>query len=290
MPDDPTTAEQDEIPSLPPPEHASDAFTDVAPFYDKLMSSVPYDYWADYLEELFDRHGIRPDKLLDIGCGTGAVTIQMAQRGYDCHGVDISDAMLEYARRNARDSGLAIRYTCQDAAELKLTGQRFESAISLFDSLNNITVPERLAAAFAHVFHHLTTPGIFVFDLNAEYAFKTGMFSQKSTPLDGELQYVWKSRNDSETRLCVVDMAFEHTPEGHPPRVFHERHVQRAYGKDEIVRMLREAGFDHVWAYDGYTFKSTRRRTDRIFFVASKGLRIRPAYASAAQPLRRRQI
>lgn len=265
----------------------TNAFTHVAPFYDSLMTGVPYDYWTDYLEQLFSRHGISPRSVLDIGCGTGAVTLELAKRGYICHGVDISESMLTLARNNAAKAALAIEYTQQDASDLTLTGRRFEAIVSLFDSLNNILDPLRLAEAFQRAHHHLSSPGVLIFDVNTEYAFETGMFNQRSTPADGPLQYVWRSEYDAVHRLCTVNMTFRIDQPDGSQLGFEEKHLQRAYSKDEIFAMLEKAGFDSLWCYDAYTFKATRKRSDRIFFVAGRGLTARPVYVDSATRLRR---
>ncbi|MDR3709378.1 MAG: class I SAM-dependent methyltransferase [Capsulimonadaceae bacterium] len=264
------------------------AFTQVAPFYDALMAGVPYDYWADYIEQLFARHGIEPDTILDIGCGTGALTIELAERGFRCVGVDLSESMLECARANCSRKALAIEYSRQDAAEFSLPGRRFDAATSLFDSLNNLITPERLTMAFKRVAHHLSVPGIFIFDMNTEYAFTSGMFNQRSTPADGPLQYLWRAHYDRDERICRIDMSFRYEPDGQAPREFHETHVQRAYDSAEIEQWLLASGFDYVWRYDAYTLKSPKRRSDRVFFVASRSLTARPPYVNKVLPVRRR--
>jgi len=271
----------------PPTVQMGTAFTDVAPFYDALMAGVPYDYWADYIEQLFERHGVRPGTLLDIGCGTGALTIEMALRGYRCTGVDLSESMLALAVQNSALRAIAIDFIHQDAAELSIPGRRFNAAVSLFDSLNNLTEPGRLRAAFERARQQLTSPGIFVFDLNTEYAFTSGMFNQRSTPADGDLQYTWRSNYDRDSKICTIDMKFSFEPVGTDAKKFVETHVQRAYERGDITQWLTEAGFDGVWCYDAYTFKEPRRRSDRIFFVAGKGLATRPEYVNKVLAIRR---
>ena len=46
--------------------------------------------------------------ILEIGCGTGRVTIPLASAGFDIIGLDVSSSMLEEARRKAEDQGLSI--------------------------------------------------------------------------------------------------------------------------------------------------------------------------------------
>jgi hypothetical protein len=123
---------------------------------------------------------------------------------------------------------------------------------------------------------------VFIFDVNTEYALSAGMFSQRSTPADGPLQYVWQSTYDASERLCAIDMKFRYTEPDGTEREFKEMHLQRAYSKDEIFAMLDTAGFDALWCYDAYTFKATRKRSDRVFFVAGRDLTARPSYVDEA--------
>jgi ubiquinone/menaquinone biosynthesis C-methylase UbiE len=251
----------------------ANAFGHVAQYYDMLMAGVPYDYWVDYIEQLWSRHGLLPLSVLDVGCGTGAVAIELRRRGYEPVGVDISASMLDFARRNAAAKGAPVRFEVQDAAELSLPGQRFDAIVSLFDSLNNIVEPDRLQMAFRQAYEHLASPGLFIFDVNAEFAFKAGMFRQRSTDADGPLQYVWKPVYDPQTKLCVIEMTFRYTPtDGRPASMFSETHVQRWYETGDVIEMLQRAGFGPVWVYDGYTFKPARKRSDRLFFVAAKDM------------------
>lgn len=66
-----------------------------AEFYDRLTTDVDYGPWADYLLSLFEKHGRgRPETLLDLACGSGSLSLELASRGVDVIGVDGSEDML----------------------------------------------------------------------------------------------------------------------------------------------------------------------------------------------------
>jgi ubiquinone/menaquinone biosynthesis C-methylase UbiE len=247
----------------------SDAFINVAPFYDELMEDVPYENWVDYIEHLFKKNHVSPKSILDIGCGTGAITILMSQRYYHCVGIDISEPMLAQARRAAIESGLDIEFHCQDATELSLPGKNFDAIVSVFDSLNYITEYENLISSFVQARKHLSKTGIFIFDLNSEYAFQANLFNQASIFDDESLHYVWKSTYDEESRICTVDMVFrKYSEEDKQENIFRERHYQRAYSIEEVTEGLKKAGFEKIFCYDAYSFRAPKKKSDRIYFVA----------------------
>lgn len=248
------------------------SFGPVAAHYDALMAGVPYRFWVRYLAQLWAKHGITPKTILDLACGTGTVSRLLAHQNYDVTGVDLSAPMLEQAREAAALEHLSLDFIQQDAAELDLGSRCFDSVISLFDSLNYILDANRLRAAFARIWMHLQPGGVFVFDLNTEYALAQGMFNQSSTRQGEPLHYRWRSRYDPQTHLCTVSMRFAYDlGKGGARQVFHETHHQRAYSKEEIVAWLSEVGFASISIYDAYTTEPAKGRSDRLFYVAIKG-------------------
>ncbi len=246
------------------------AFGPVAPYYDALMSGVPYRFWVDYLERLWALHDRTPRTVLDLACGTGTVSRLLASRGYAPTGVDLSGGMLDVARRRAAEAGLPLTFHQQDAAELDLGDARFDAIICLFDSLNYILELDRLQSAFARVCAHLQPGGTFIFDVNTEYALAEGMFNQSCMRLSEPLRYRWRSRYNAETRLCTVRMDFSYDPGTGVRESFLEVHRQRAYGKDELAEWLRASGFGEVTVYDAYTTDPPKKRSDRLFYFAVK--------------------
>lgn len=255
---------------MPPPDPENMAFGAVTPYYDVLMAGVPYQFWVDYLERLWTRHGQMPLTVLDLACGTGTVSRILASRGYELTGVDLAEGMLEVARRKALEARLPLAFHQQDAATLDLGEQRFDSVVCLFDSLNYLVEPVRLQVAFARIFAHLRPGGSFIFDVNTEYALANGMFNQSCTRRDEPLHYRWRSQYDPETRLCTVRMNFSYDSGDGRRQAFTEVHRQRAYSKEELTQWLREAGFTEIFVYDGYTTNPPKKRSDRLFYFAAK--------------------
>jgi 2-polyprenyl-3-methyl-5-hydroxy-6-metoxy-1,4-benzoquinol methylase len=69
-------------------------------------------------------------KIIDIGCGTGRHSIELARRGYDVTGIDLSDSQLAKAREKAKALGLTVAFQKQDARQLPFLSE-FDLAIML---------------------------------------------------------------------------------------------------------------------------------------------------------------
>ena len=74
-----------------------EAYTSFAEVYDTFMDNVPYQEWADYLEERLKEYGIEDGLVMELGCGTGSMTQILSEKGYDMIGIDNSEDMLELA-------------------------------------------------------------------------------------------------------------------------------------------------------------------------------------------------
>lgn len=69
-------------------------------------------------------------KILDIGCGTGRHAIELAKRGYNVTGIDLSENQIKRAREKAQEAGVTIDFQIQDARNLPFDGE-FDVAIML---------------------------------------------------------------------------------------------------------------------------------------------------------------
>ena len=83
--------------------------------------------------EFVRRLGLVPgNRVLDVACGTGNLTVPAARTGADVTGVDIATNLLEQARTRAATEGVAARFDEGDAEQLPYPDASFDTVISMF--------------------------------------------------------------------------------------------------------------------------------------------------------------
>lgn len=232
------------------------------------MSDVNYGVWADYIESVFSHYGKRPSLLVDLGCGTGSMCIELAMRGYDMIGVDISPDMLSKASVKSRERNLDILFLNQDMSSFELFGT-VDAALCLMDSLNYITDLRSLKRMLCLVYNYLNPGGIFIFDINSEYKLKSLLGSNVFYSIDDRQAYIWQNDYNPRNRVCTFELTF-FSREGEHYRRFDETHIERAYRVKDLEGYLRSAGFIINGIFDGLSFKRYKKNSERIFFVCVK--------------------
>ena len=148
------------------------SYFEFAKFYDNLTENVDYKKRAEYFDTIIKKYK-KTDKnlLLDLACGTGSLTEQMALLGYDCMGIDGSYEMLNEAFEKKMNSGLDIQYICQDMREYELYGCA-DVTICALDSLNHLDSFDDVKKVFKQVWLSTENSGLFIFDMNSVYKHK----------------------------------------------------------------------------------------------------------------------
>jgi len=235
--------------------------------YDKLMDNVDYVSWADYLEKLLSRMGMQKNNtILELGCGTGNITVELASRGYDICGLDISADMLAVAREKIEEEGYLVQLFCQPMEQLNLNA-KFNCIIIPCDGVNYITSKRDLSILFTRVKKHLTKDGILIFDISSKYKLSDILGNNTFTRIDEELCYIWENSYNSKKCEVYMDLTFFQR-QGENYIRFEETHVQRAYGSEEIVEVLNKAGFGSIKVYGDFKFSSPSPKSERIHFTA----------------------
>ena len=236
-----------------------------ARIYDSLMHDAPYGVWAAQIDRWMKKNpGDGQGIILDLGCGTGSVSVLMAEKGYSIIGVDSSEDMLAAAQAKTASRKADVMFIRQDIRELDLYGT-VQGAFSVFDVMNYILDAEDLLKVFTRVRIFLEQGCPFVFDMNTLYKFKFGLRSEiySGTGSGGE-SYVWNNVFSSETMINTYDMLF-FSPEAQ--HGFREKHLQRAYECEEVARLLKLAGFQYVEIKNGYTDEPIKEDSLRAVFV-----------------------
>ena len=237
--------------------------------YDELTTDVGYVQWADYLEKHFARSALPIHTVLDLACGTGSLTLELARRGYEMIGVDQSEEMLAQAAEKCRQaSEIPPLFLHQSMDKLDLYGT-IDACVCCLDSVNYVTSPQKLERAFQRVHTFLMPGGLFVFDVNTP---------DKLRALDGQVfldesadaYCVWRADYSARRRVCTYGMdLFTLEPDGRWSRA-EELHEEYAYEPDELEALLIRAGFSRIKQYGERKLRAPKAGEGRIFFAARK--------------------
>lgn len=107
---------------------------------------------SELLDALVQRAAPQPgERWLEAACGPGIVSRRLASRVRSVHGIDMTAAMVDTARREAAGAGLAnATFEVGDAAATGLPGASFDGAVTRF-SLHHIPLPGRVLSELARV-------------------------------------------------------------------------------------------------------------------------------------------
>ena len=237
-------------------------YSGFAYLYDILMESTPYHRWAAYIDKML-KHHLQPENniVLDLACGTGNITLALAQAGYDMIGVDISIDML--AQAQAKITNEKILFLAQDMRNLDLYGT-IDAVISTCDGLNYILDEAELETIFKKVKMFMNPGGVFIFDMNTEHKYKNVLADKSFTAQKGDVSYDWDNHYNASTMINEYQVMFK--PINDEP--FMEVHYQRAYHVDAVCDMLRNTGFKTVAVYDGYSDEVIKEDSVRAVYIA----------------------
>ena len=102
-------------------------------------------------------------RILELCCGTGRLTIPIAQEGYNICGVDYTPSMFEQAQAKAIKAGLEINFIEADIRTLNLQ-DKYDLVFIPFNSIHHLYKNEDLFRAFNVVKNHLKEGGLFLLD------------------------------------------------------------------------------------------------------------------------------
>ncbi|WP_283678260.1 class I SAM-dependent methyltransferase [Lentilactobacillus sp. Marseille-Q4993] len=239
-----------------------------AEFYDELFDNTLYGKWADYSEARLGNG----KQILDLACGTGRFIIEMAKRGYECEGADLSYDMLSLAAQHAEESGVAVGLNQIDITDL--SGIEKYSTITCFDDSLCYFVKKRdLEQVFSEVSNHLNEDGKFLFDVISPYQTDEVYPGYMYNYRDDDSAFMWTSYEGEFAPHSVEHdlVFFKYNPDTEAYDAYNELHQERTYNLDEYQQMLAKAGLDLVSVTTDFGNQPFDPKAKRWFFECKKG-------------------
>jgi SAM-dependent methyltransferase len=201
--------------------------------------------------EIFARNSIRGGLVVDLGCGSGLWAGELIEAGYRVLGIDISEAMVELARRRAPEAEFRVG----SLFEVEIPPCAAVTAVS--EVLNYLFDPENenrgLARIFRRVYDALLPGGVFVFDVLGPGQVEPGSAARGFRL--GEDWAVLSEREEDAELGTLMRRIVSFRKVGEHYRRNDEVHRVRLYPPDELSAELRRVGFRvrKMHAYGGYS-------------------------------------
>ncbi len=212
----------------------SNVFLDYSKYYDLLNQGKNYKDECGFVKALIEAYCPKARSILNIGCGTGEHDRYFKEMGYAVEGIDLSEEMLNIARRKNPE----IIYTNADARSFSVE-KKFDVIVSLFHVLSYQNSNQDVLDYLTRIEEHLAPNGIAIFDywygpavLNLKPENRTRSFDSEQLAIQRhaktELNYVQNIATvhfdisvTDKTSSQIVNMSEEHpmrfffTPELH---------------------------------------------------------------------------
>ncbi len=241
------------------------SYNSFARFYEGLMEDADYKNRCEYILALAKKHNHKMGITLDLACGTGSLTRELAKSGVDVYGIDASAEMLCEAMQRNSEEGLNILYLRQKMQNLDLYGT-IDTCVCTLDSINHVTNISDVAKAFDRVGLFMDDEGLFIFDVNTVYKHRE-VLANNTFVIENENVYcVWQNSLE-EDDVVKINLDFFEEEDGVYYRS-EESFCERAYSDEQLREMLLKAGFEVEAVYGDMTFEKPAETEQRAIYVA----------------------
>jgi SAM-dependent methyltransferase len=197
--------------------------------------------------------------ILDVPCGNGRISLELARRGYEVTGIDFSTEMIGLGRQAAEEQGLQVDWQEGDMRMLPSTGT-FDAAICWWGSFGYFD-DEGNAEFLEAVFGALRPGGKLLIDSPGLEVVLSG-WQPRDWSRVGDFVVLEERRFDAASSRVEGRWTFLRNGE----ESVRESSV-RLYSLRELTEVCREAGFTDVGVVDDQTGEVVQAMPGRLFLA-----------------------
>lgn len=257
-----------------------------ARYYDALTENVDYPARAKALSGIIRRYMPEASLILDLACGTGSLTFELAGLGYEVIGADVSAEMLSVAMAKMASAkastktplpdkngghGRQVLFLNQSMDRLDLYGT-VDATVCVLDSVNHIRGEQALLAAFKKVALFTNPAGLFLFDANTPRKHRDVLGNNAFVYDLPDVFCCWQNAYHEDGGRVDITLDFFAPQENGSYTRETERFSEWAYSDAVLLELLGKAGFSPLETLDGDTFGPPEESSQRLLHVAKKAL------------------
>ncbi|OGS07558.1 MAG: hypothetical protein A2270_09850 [Elusimicrobia bacterium RIFOXYA12_FULL_51_18] len=211
--------------------------------------------------------------VLELACGTGRLTLALARAGINIAGLDVSQAMLEQARKKAVKEGLKADLIRGDARSFRLK-RKFKLIFIPFNSMQHLSDLSSLERFFASVRAHLAPGGRFMLDVFNPHPHYLVRDSEERLPVScykdprGKEQILVEEQY-SYDRAAQVSRITWHYIRGRK-RFASKRLNMRCFFPQELDALLRYNGFKILKKYGDFNLEPFTGASSKQIVICRK--------------------
>lgn len=259
-----------------------DSYTFFAEYYDTLTANVDYTKRAAYFSALLNEYAPTAKLLVDLACGTGSLTLELAKFGYDLIATDASsDMLLKAVEKNGLlDTPYDILFLQQQMQELELHG-KVDGVICALDSINHLASVEDVERTFLQVGKYCKKDGVFIFDVNTLYKHQHVLSQNAFIYETEEVFCAWQNEYQPKDHRVDIYLDFfvedsedltEFQEDWASPSYYRqqEEFSEWYYSPEILHSLLNKAGFRVTGVFHADTTEPPKDTSQRIVYVAHK--------------------
>ncbi|ERJ13730.1 Putative methyltransferase YqeM protein [Haloplasma contractile SSD-17B] len=240
-------------------------------YYDLLMNDVNYEDWIQIVNQYFNTD----DSLLEVGCGTGTILIQLLEKGFSIDGLDISEEMLTIAKEKISQKKVSSNLFLGDMRELESEKKaNYDGVICFLDSINYLETKVDVENTFKGIYHILKPDGIFIFDIHSIHKLLTKMDGYSYNETFNSFTYLWNTFVEvfNDHSILYHELSFFIKKAKNVYVRLDEAHKQTVFNEAFYASILEKYGFKIINILYDFNNSIDKEKCDRILFVSKKCL------------------